>query len=480
VTTVIPDTSASAGSHHDTSGLFGHPKGMTTLFFTEMWERFSYYGMRAILVLYMVAPVAKGGLGFNTPDATGIYGIYTMMVYMTSIPGGWIADKILGGRLSVLIGGIIIALGHFCLAVRELPFFYLGLTLIVIGTGLLKPNISTMLGGLYDKNDPRRDAGFSFFYMGINIGAALSPLVCGFLAQSEQFKSYLANAGIDANVSWHFGFAAAGVGMLLGLAQYIVHGKRLANVGGRPIAVKKEAAKSAGTESSLDPKSPTVKTSAEPLTADELKKLGAIAVLFSFQVLFWAIYEQGGSSLNLFADLLTRNQVFGFDFPSSWLQSAEAAFCILLAPTFAAIWIKLGDKQPSSPAKFTYGLLFLGLGIALMVPASIMAAQGKVSPMWLVVSYLLQVIGEMCLSPVGLSTVTKLAPARFASSTMGIWFLASAFGNLIAGKLAGFFNAESTSTLVILFGSMAAASILATAILAFLTPKVRKLMGNVH
>jgi proton-dependent oligopeptide transporter, POT family len=469
-----------AGSHHDTSGLFGHPKGMTTLFFTEMWERFSYYGMRAILVLYMVAPVAKGGLGFNTPDATGIYGIYTMMVYMTSIPGGWIADKILGGRLSVLIGGIIIALGHFCLAVRELPFFYLGLTLIVIGTGLLKPNISTMLGGLYDKNDPRRDAGFSFFYMGINIGAALSPLVCGFLAQSEQFKSYLASAGIDANVSWHFGFAAAGVGMLLGLAQYIVHGKRLANVGARPIAAKKEPAKPAGVESSLDPKPSTIKTPAEPLTADELKKLGAIAVLFSFQVLFWAIYEQGGSSLNLFADLLTRNQVFGFDFPSSWLQSAEAAFCILLAPTFAAIWIKLGDKQPSSPAKFTYGLLFLGLGIALMVPASIMAAQGKVSPMWLIVSYLFQVIGEMCLSPVGLSTVTKLAPARFASSTMGIWFLASAFGNLIAGKLAGFFDAHSTSTLVILFGSMAAASILATAILAFLTPKVRKLMGNVH
>ncbi len=540
--TVISETLASAGSDHDTSGLFGHPKGMTTLFFTEMWERFSYYGMRAILVLYMVAPPDKGGLGFDNHKAAGIYGLYTMMVYMTSIPGGLIADKILGARLSVLIGGIIIAIGHFSLAIPQLPFFYLGLTLIVLGTGLLKPNISTMLGGLYDRNDTRRDSGFSLFYMGINIGAALSPLVCGFLAQSAQFKSFLLNSGIDVNVSWHFGFAAAGVGMLIGLVQYVAHGSRLANVGAKPVksaaafneskggvagngvvagdgvvagygvvagdgvvekrgvgqeetaeinsahraTLASELKMQAGQEpidhvSAADLRVGSQNsTSTQALTADEIKKIGAIGVLFSFQVLFWAIYEQGGSSLNLFADQLTRNQVFGLEFPSSWLQTVPAVFCIVLAPTFAAVWLKLGDRQPSSPAKFTYGLLFIALGIALMVPASLLAAHGKVSPMWLVVSYLLQVIGEMCLSPVGLSTVTKLAPARFASSTMGIWFLATAFGNWIAGYAAGFFNADSTSALITLFGALGAASILATAILAFLTPKVRTLMGNVH
>ena len=292
-------------SHHDTGGLAGHPKGMTTLFFTEMWERFSYYGMRALLVLYMVAAPAQGGLGFSTKDAAGLYGIYTMSVYMGSIPGGLIADKILGARLSVLIGGIIIALGHFSLAVKELPFFYAGLILIVIGTGLLKPNISTMLGGLYDANDPRRDAGFSIFYMGINIGAAISPIVCGFLAQSKTFKAYIQSMGLDPNSSWHFGFAAAGVGMLLGLAQFVLHGKRLGDVGAKP--AKKTAEQKAQV--------------AEPLTTDEWKRLGAIALLFFFEVLFWTVYEQGGTSLNLFADKLTSNEIFGWEYPSSFLQS---------------------------------------------------------------------------------------------------------------------------------------------------------------
>jgi POT family proton-dependent oligopeptide transporter len=451
-------------SHHDTDGLAGHPKGMTTLFFTEMWERFSYYGMRALLVLYMVAVPGQGGLGFSMKDATGLYGVYTMMVYMGSIPGGMIADKILGARLSVLIGGIIIAAGHFSLAVKELPFFYAGLVLIVVGTGLLKPNISTMLGGLYDANDTRRDAGFSIFYMGINIGAAISPLVCGFLAQSVQFKGYLQSIGIDPNSSWHFGFAAAGVGMLLGLVQFVMHGKRLGDVGAKPQARSKED------------KAQVV----EPLSTDELKRLGAIGLLFFFEVLFWTVYEQGGTSLNLFADLLTRNEIFGMQFPSSWLQSVPAIFCIAMAPLFAAFWIKLGNKQPSSPAKFCYGLLFLSLGIGLMVPASMLSADGRVSPLWLCSSYFFQVVGEMCLSPVGLSTVTKLAPVRFASSTMGIWFLATAVASWIGGQLSGFFDAKATSTLVWLFGSMAGAGLVATLILFFLTPTIRKLMGKVH
>jgi POT family proton-dependent oligopeptide transporter len=443
---------------------------MTTLFFTEMWERFSYYGMRAILMLYMVAPIASGGLAIDTHRAGTIYGVYTMMVYMTSIPGGIIADRILGARQSVLVGGIIIALGHFALAVRDLPFFYGGLILIVLGTGLLKPNISTMLGGLYDKNDERRDSGFSIFYMGINIGAAMAPLACGYFAQSEQFKSLLVKCNIDVNSCWHFGFAAAGIGMLLGLTQYVIHGKRLQSVGGKPVKIK------AAQQNDLSAE-PTLST---PLTREEWRRLGAIGVLFFFSMLFWAVYEQGGSSLNLFADRLTRNEIFGMSFPSSWLQTIPAVYCIVLAPVFSAFWIKLGDKQPSSPAKFTYGLLFLALGIGLMVPASMVAASGKVSALWLVFAYLLMVIGEMCLSPVGLSTVTKLAPTRLCSSIMGLWFLSMAFGNMLAGYLSGFFDEKALNTLMILFGSMGVAGLLATGILAALTPMVRRLMGTIH
>ena len=474
MTSASTEAPAIHGSHHDRSGLGGHPAGMTTLFFTEMWERFSYYGMRAILMLYMVAPLASGGLAINIREAGTIYGVYTMMVYMTSIPGGIIADRILGARLSVLVGGIIIALGHFSLAIRDLPFFYGGLILIVVGTGLLKPNISTMLGGLYDKNDERRDSGFSIFYMGINIGAAMAPLVCGYFAQSEQFKSLLVKCHIDINSCWHFGFAAAGVGMLLGLTQYVVHGNRLKNVGGKPVKVQ---VNKAGDQSDTAADTPAVST---PLTREEWRRIGAIGVLFFFSMLFWAVYEQGGSSLNLFADRLTRNEIFGMSFPSSWFQTIPAVYCIVLAPIFSAFWIKLGDKQPSSPAKFTYGLLFLALGIGLMVPAAMVAASGKVSALWLVFAYLLMVIGEMCLSPVGLSTVTKLAPTRLCSSIMGLWFLSMAFGNMLAGYLSGFFDEKALNTLMILFGSMGIAGLLATSILAALTPMVRRLMGTIR
>jgi POT family proton-dependent oligopeptide transporter len=500
VTSASTEAPTTHGSHHDRSGLGGHPAGMTTLFFTEMWERFSYYGMRAILMLYMVAPVASGGLAISTRQAGTIYGVYTMMVYMTSIPGGIIADRILGARRSVLVGGIIIALGHFALAIKDLPFFYGGLILIVLGTGLLKPNISTMLGGLYDKNDERRDSGFSIFYMGINIGAAMAPLVCGYFAQSEQFKALLIRCNIDVNSCWHFGFAAAGIGMLLGLTQYVVHGNRLKSVGGKPgktqggriNEVNKHGFDSAqspqsalSANSTQSPQSdqgdrPYATSQSSPLTIEEWRRLGAIGVLFFFSMLFWAVYEQGGSSLNLFADRLTRNEIFGMSFPSSWLQTIPAVYCIVLAPVFSAFWIKLGDKQPSSPAKFTYGLLFLALGIGLMVPAAMVATGGKVSPLWLVFAYLLMVIGEMCLSPVGLSTVTKLAPARLCSSIMGLWFLSMAFGNLLAGWLSGFFDEKALNTLMILFGSMGVAGLLATVILAALTPLVRRLMGTIR
>ncbi len=448
----------------DTSGLGGHPKGLTTLFFTELWERFSYYGMRAILVLYMVAPVANGGLAFDTKTAASIYGTYTMSVYLMSLPGGLLADRILGARLTVLLGGIIIACGHFTMAFSSSTFFYTGLVLIALGTGLLKPNISTMVGSLYGENDPRRDSGFSIFYMGINIGAVLAPLVCGYLAQSEGFKQWLTAQEFDPSASWHWGFGAAGVGMTLGLIVYLAHRQRLAHIG--QMIRKTKNATSAVTH--------------PPLTSAEWKRIGAIFVFFLFTILFWAAYEQKGASLNLFADRLVRTEAFGMRFPSSWLQSLTAFFVIILAPLFSILWVRLGERQPSSPAKFTFGLLFIGLGYVLMVPAAMLTASGKISPLWLVGLYFLEVVGEMCLSPVGLSTVTKLAPAKVLGIMMGVWFLAASFGNKLAGYFAGFFNANDAGALTTLYGSIAVGLLIAAGVLAALTPAIRRMMGGVR
>lgn len=496
------------------SGLFaGHPRGLPTLFFTEMWERFSYYGMRALLMLYMVAPPVEGGLGFANNKAGDIYGTYTMMVYMMAIPGGFIADKYIGRKLSILIGGIVIAIGHFTLAFANMFAFYSGLVLIILGTGMLKPNMSTLLGTLYGEGDHRRDAGFSIYYMGINIGATLAPLVCGYLAQSKEFKSVLISMHLDPNSSWHWGFAAAGVGMMFGLANFILCRDRLIGVGDRP---KKGIDRVPGTDGQsatasnamgelerpgteeVDPNS-ELKNKSEihvtslgdsgsegnenktgALSSTEWKRIGAIALLFCFNVLFWAIYEQGGSSLNLFADKLTDCRIFGWEFPSTWLQSAQAAFVIILAPMFSWLWIRLGDKDPSSPTKFAIGLTCLGIGIGLMVPASMLAQHGKVSPLWLTMCYLFQVIGEMCLSPVGLSTVTKLAPLRILSLTMGCWFLSNAVANFFAGKIGGEFNENNIGSLIQLFGSMTGAVAVAVVILILLIPTTKKLMSGVR
>ncbi len=448
----------------DESGIAGHPGGLTTLFFTELWERFSYYGMRAILVLYMVTAPQLGGLAFDTKHATSIYGTYTMSVYLTTLPGGFIADRWLGPRLAVLLGGIIIACGHFSMVFASLPFFYTGLVLISAGTGLLKPNISTMVGSLYEKNDPRRDSGFSLFYMGINIGAMLAPLICGYFAQSSGFKNFLASQGYDPASSWHWGFGAAGVGMTIGLIVYLAQRRRLERAGGHTVKQKDAAAS----------------IPREPLAPEEWKRILVIGVLFLFATLFWTAYEQKGASLNLFALKLVRTEIFGWNFPSSWLQSLTAFFVIGLAPLFSLLWIRLGDRQPSSPAKFTFGLLFIGAGYLLMIPASALTAAGKISPLWLVGLYFLEVLGEMCLSPVGLSTVTKLAPAKVLGIMMGIWFLAASFGSKLAGFLGGFFDAENSGTVVRLYGGIALALLIAAAILATLTPKIRKLMGGVR
>ena len=446
------------------SGRVKHPRGLATLFFTELWERFSYYGMRAILVLYMVAPVAQGGLAFDTKHAASIYGTYTMCVYLTALPGGMLADRLLGAKLAVLLGGIVIACGHFSMVFHSLTFFYLGMVLIAIGTGLLKPNISAMVGGLYDKDDPRRDSGFSLFYMGINIGAVLAPLVCGYLAQSDSFKRFLVNNGFDPVGSWHWGFGAAGVGMILGLIIFVLFGKWLAHVGNR---VKKVVARV--TEAAAN----------QPLTSSDWKRIAAIFIFFVFTMLFWAAYEQKGASLNLFAKELVRTEVFGIGFPSSYLQSCTPLFVIMLAPVFSYLWVSLKDRQPSSPAKFTLGLLFISAAYSLMIPASMLTVSGKISPLWLVGLYFLEVCGEMCLSPVGLSTVTKLAPAKLVGIMMGVWFLASSLGSKLAGYLSGFYVANP-SQLTKLYGGIAAGLLVSAVILALLTKMIKRLMGQVR
>jgi POT family proton-dependent oligopeptide transporter len=443
-----------ATGHRDTAGWGGHPRGLSTLFFTEMWERFAYYGMRALLILYMTAAVTRGGLGFDTPHAAAIYGWYTFSVYALAIPGGWIADRFLGQYRSVLVGGIIIALGQFSLALAPLPFFYSGLILIAIGTGLLKPNVSTMVGSLYEEEDIRRDAGFSIFYMGINVGAMISPLVAGTLGQ---------------RVSWHLGFAVGGVGMTIGLIQYTLGKRRL-----MPALERLEARQP-------DPAKARV-GGAGGFTAEEWKRIAAIGVFFVFSMLFWAAFEQAGSSLNLFADRYTRLSVFGFSFPSTWFQSLNSFFMVFgLAIFFSWLWVRLGRHEPSSAGKFAYGLLFVGLGFLLLVPASIIAQSGGrtvlVSPMWLTGVYLLHTIGELCLSPVGLSLMTKLAPRRIVGLMMGVWFLSTATGNKVGGWVAGFFD---TLPLPLLFAAVAGTTIGSAVVLVLLIRPVRKLMGGVH
>ena len=447
---------AAADPYQDTS-FFGHPRGLATLFFTEMWERFSYYGMRAFLLLYMVTPAAQGGLGFSDPDGTSIYGTYTGSVWGGAILGGIVADRFLGQYRSVLIGGIIIALGHFALAFKALPFFYSGLALIVVGTGLLKPNVSTIVGSLYRTGDPRRDAGFSIFYMGINLGALLGPLVAGYLAQ---------------RVGWHVGFACAGIGMTFGLLQYVLGRKRL---------------QSAIDRLEMEAKAPPASTAAAAaaretgsgwsFSADEWKRIAAIVFLFAAATLFWSGYEQAGSTLTLFADRYTRLDLFGVSFPSSWFQTVQPFFVIVLSPVFAWLWIKLGPREPSVPAKFAWALGFMSMSFAVLIPAGAMAqAEGvRVSPMWLVMAYFISELGELCLSPIGLSAVTKLAPLRILGLMMGVWFLSNSFGNKLAGYAAGFI---STMTLQSLFGTVTVVLAVSAVVMFLLVRPIRGLMGG--
>ncbi|MES1256540.1 MAG: peptide MFS transporter, partial [Acidobacteriota bacterium] len=439
------------------------------------------YGMRGFLILYMTAGANLGGLGLSTSTAAAVYGTYTSMVYLMSLPGGWIADRLLGQRRAVLYGGLLIAAGHYTLAVPTPAAFYAGLTGIVLGTGLLKPNISVIVGQLYAADDDRRDAGFSLFYMGINLGAFVGPLLTGFLAQDAGFRAWLAGMGFDPNASWHWGFGAAGVGMTLGLVQYMLGSRRLGEAGMHPAAPASPAAAATlqrravvaivGSVVMLGALAGSIAAGWLPVTPEQIsnsygylllgvtvvffgwlfldrewtsaerKRLYLIGVFFVAAALFFSVFEQAGSTLNLFADRASSNTILGRTFPSSWYQSLNALFIIAFAPVFAWLWVRMGHGQPASPTKFSFGLVGVGLGFLLLVPASRISAHGiPVSPLWLTATYLVHTFAELCLSPVGLSSMTKLAPPRIVSLMMGVWFLGASVGNFLGGLAATFYE----------------------------------------
>ncbi len=490
--------------------IMGHPRGLATLFFTEMWERFSYYGMRALLVLFMTDQIVTGGLDFTDRTATAIYGLYTAAVYLVALPGGWIADRLLGAQRSVWFGGIIIMAGHFVLAIPNMQAFFLGLILVVLGTGLLKPNISAIVGEMYGDDDPRRDSGFTIFYMGINLGAAFGPIICGGLGQSETF-------------GWHYGFAAAGVGMLLGLIQFRLTANSLGKAGLLPSSsgdaeldrIKRRkgwmgvwiattaiaivvALALTGVIKFNAVALATVMTyvivsvaviffiymlAFAGLDTVEKKRVIVIIVLFLAAAMFWSGFEQAGSSLNLFADRYTDRMLGTFEVPASWFQSLNAVFIILLAPFYAAAWVALAKRnlEPSTPFKFAIGLITLALGfLTMVVAAGVVAAGEQAMPTWLIMTYLLHTMGELTLSPVGLSATTKLAPKRFVGQMMGIWFLAASLGNLIAGLIAGEFDAENVAAMPDQYLQIVMTTGGAGLLLLLFTKPVRKLMGGVH
>jgi proton-dependent oligopeptide transporter, POT family len=546
-----------SGNYPSGTEWFGHPRGLATLFFTEMWERFSYYGMRAILFLFMTAAVFDGGMGMDERMAGAIYGLYTSMVYLLALPGGWVADNLWGQRKAVFIGGIFITMGHFSLAaplvgIPEMESFYLGLFFIVIGTGLLKPNVSTMVADLYPEGGARRDAGFSIFYMGINIGAFFGPLVCGYLGE---------------DINWHLGFSAAGVGMVFGLIQYKMGYKLLGTAGDlktedSPHLISRKSrnfylitAFVAGLvlvfsiititgvinvtlpvvanwvgvgivlltvlffvyltlgniwilatlavaliayviTMNTNPDNAAqisvgiavlffiavnmiklaVKTEAVSM---EKRRVMVIFWLFLLAAMFWAGFEQAGSSMNTFAKDLTDREIFGWNMPASWLQSINPVFIILFAPVFGWLWTWLARRKanPSIPLKFSLGLLGLAGGFFVLAWGAANASnENLVAPSWLVVTYFLHTVGELMLSPVGLSSVTKLAPKGRVGQMMGIWFIASALGNLFAGLVAGELEDLPHNVLfwnlAIVIGGMGIVTML-------ISPGIKKLMGDV-
>ena len=449
----------------------GHPKGLYMLFMVEMWERFNYYGMRALLSLFMISAV----IGFSKEKASNIYGMFTALVYLTPVLGGYLADRYIGKRHSITIGAILMALGQFTLASYEfippVVSLAIGLTLIIIGNGFFKPNISSIVGELYEPNDVRRDAGFTIFYMGINVGAFFAPFICGYFGEPS--------AGMDpmaAYAKWKYGFMCAGIGMIVGLIWYLVSQNRyLGHIGLHPVT------KNAQDED--EEERAKAEAANKPLTQDEWDKIKAILTFTFFAVFFFAFFEQAGTSLNFFAAEATNlNPVLPLigqiHLKASYFQAVNPIFVVLLAPLFAKMWIKLGDKDPSIPAKFGWGLFLQGLAFAIIaVGAAVYTSNGPVSALWLVFMYMFCTMGELCLSPVGLSMVTKLAPLKFMSLLMGVWLMASFFGNLLAGWLASHYESWSLTTL---FSVPAVGSMLFGVIMWIMTCKIKKWMHGVH
>lgn len=501
-----PDTGTpSAAAIVEDRSFFGHPAGLRTLFAVEMWERFSYYGLRPLLILFMTAAVTAGGFGLERPTAGAIVGIYAAGVYLATLPGGWIADRWLGLQRAVWWGGVIIASGHLSIGLSAFlgkPAFFLGLVLIVIGTGLLKGNISAIVGDLYPKGGARRDSGFAIYYMGINTGATVGQIVTGYLGEK---------------VNWHFGFGAAGVGMLLGLVTFRLWARRTLGPLGTTVSVSAQEQARARTISlaalaiviavvfagvaGLFPFDPVAIAGYSTRTiiglaiayfgylflfagldADERKRVAVIALLFVGSATFWAAFEQAPTSLNLFARDFTDRVVFGYEVPASWLQSINSFFVIALAPVVAALWTTLDRRGIvlSSPAKFTASLVLCGIAFYLMlIPAGTVISAGgaaKVSMWWLTVSYLLQTMGELLLSPVGLSSMTKLAPRRFSGQMMGVWFMATSLGNLIAGLVGGDIDPAKLDLMPQLFNRTAMSLFAVAALFAILIVPIRNMM----
>ncbi|WP_371068602.1 peptide MFS transporter [Sediminibacillus sp. JSM 1682029] len=479
-------------------GFFGHPKGLFTLFFTEFWERFSYYGMRAILVFYMYYEVSNGGLGLPESTALAIMSIYGSLVYMSGIIGGWLADRILGTSRALLYGGILIMFGHIALAIPgSITLFFVSMVLIVLGTGLLKPNVSTMVGEIYSEQDQRRDAGFSIFYMGINLGGFLAPLIVGTLGTEYNF---------------HLGFGVAAVGMFCGLMVYIFTRKKnlglAGNYVGNPLSPeeKKKFTKwmvlaaivvivliaftipmglltfdtfigLIGVLGILIPTAYFVVMYRSPkTTAVEQSRIIAYIPLFIASVMFWAIQEQGSTILANYADQRTQLQFAGIDISPAWFQSLNPLFIIFLAPLFAWLWVKLGDRQPSVPKKFSLGLLFAGLSFIVILVPGALSGDALVNPLWLVLSYFIVVLGELCLSPVGLSATTKLAPAAFSAQTMSLWFLSNAAAQAINAQIVKFYTDE-TETLY--FGIIGGSALVLSLLLFLLSPVIQKKMQGI-
>lgn len=390
--------------------LFGHPKGLYVLFFTEMWERFSYYGMRALFTLFLVAETtsSNAGFGWTNEEALALYGWYTMLVYMSSIPGGWLADRVLGQKKTVMLGGALLCIGHSVLALNSEITFYIGCLFIILGVGGLKPNISSMVGGLYKPKDERRDLGFYIFYMGINLGGFLAPILCGYVGEQ---------------ISWHYGFGLAAIGMFLGQIVYIWGQKYLTNVGN--LITKENAADRELLE--------------KPLSTIEKDRVKVLLISFLLIILFWAAFEQAGGLMNLYASQKTDRNFFGlFEIPASVFQSVNSFFIITLATAVGAFWLRWRKKgkEASSIFKIAVGLIIMALGFGFMAAASAQyEANGSSAMYWLILAYLFHTVGELCASPVSLSFITKLAPLKYASIIMGLYWAATGLGNKVAGLI---------------------------------------------